>query len=304
MSHNVAYSLVRNGLLPSHNKPTKSSSETIVTKSDIDHFNSKYILPLRIARELNTGSGFLTRLLVGIGIQPIQCLRPDGKIQCVFKKGDLQPINLPALVSTAQANSMMKQKQPPVYSFQKAAELLSIDEELMRELVENGIVKPHKNFLFKKVPYNELRFSRITISKYRRRQIARYIGLVSAQVAADMLGKSESNLFGTYVNKGRLQPVHPNRKQRPCYFRRKDIDALVELREKTLITPESASILGVNLTCIHKLKTSGVLRPVSGPDVDGFRLNLYLRDDVEKLRAEREIYKTKRVSEGGNLPLR
>ncbi len=299
VSHNVAYSLVRKGVLASHNKPAKPSPETIITKRDIDQFNSKYLLPVRIARELNTESGFLIRLLTGIGIQPIQCPRPDGKIQCVFRKRDLQHVNLPELVSAAQTNSRMKQKQPPVYSFKKAAELLEIDEGQMRELVENGIIKPHKNFLYKNAPYNELQFSGITISKYRRRRITQYIGLVSAQVAADMLGMSESNLFGTYVNKGRVQPVHPNRKQRPCYFRRKDIDALVELREKTLITPEAASILGVNLTCIHKLKTSGVLRPVSGPDVDGFRLNLYLRDDVEKLRAEREGYKTKRVSEGG-----
>lgn len=299
VSLNVAYSLIRKGILPSHNKPTKSSSETIVTKSDIDQFNSKYILPARIARELNTESGFLTQLLVGIGIQPIQCLRLDGKIQCVFKKRDLQPINLPELVSAAQANSLMKRKQPPVYSFHKAAELLGIDEELMKELVENGIVKPHKNFLFKKAPYNELRFSGITISKYRRRRIARYIGLVSAQATADMLGMSESNLFGTYVYKGRLKPVFPNRKQRPSYFRRKDVDALVELRKRTVSTLEAAVILGVNLTCIHKLKDSGVLRPVLGPDVNGFGLNLYLRDDVEKLRTEREAYKAKRISEGG-----
>jgi hypothetical protein len=299
VSYNVAYSLVRKGLLPSHNKPTKSSAETIVTKSDIEHFNSKYILPARMARELNTESGFLTQLLVGIGIQPIQCPRPDGKIQCVFKKRDLQAINLPELVSAAQAKSLMKQKQPPAYSFQKAAELLGIDEELMQELVENGIIKPHKNFLFKKAPYNELQFSGITISKYRRRRIARYMGLVSAQVAADMLGMSESNLFGTYVYKGRLKPVFPNRKQRPSYFRRKDVDALVELRKRTVSTLEAAVILGVNLTCIHKLKDSGMLRPVLGPDVNGFGLNLYLRDDVEKLRTEREVYKAKRISEGG-----
>lgn len=202
VSHNVAYSLVRKGVLPSHNKPTKSSSETIVTKRDIDHFNSKYILPVKIAQELNTESGFLTELLVGTGIRPLQCPRPDGKTQCVFRKRDLQHINLPRLVSAAQANSVMKRKQPPVYSFQKAAELLGLDKGLMRELVENGIIKPHKNFLFKNVPYDELRFSGITISKYRKRRITRYIGLVSAQVAAHMLGMSESNLFGTYVHKG------------------------------------------------------------------------------------------------------
>lgn len=299
VSHNVAYSLVRKGILPSHYKPTKSSSERIVTTHDINHFNSKYILPVRIARELNTESGFLTDLLVGIGIRPLLCPRPDGKVQCVFRRMDLERINLPELVCAAQVNSMMKQKQPPVYSFQKAAELLEIDERLMQELVENGIIRPHKNYLYKNAPYKELRFSGITISKYRKRRIAQYIGLVSTQVAADMLGMSESNLFGTYAHKGRLQPVHPNRKQRPCYFRRKDVDALVELREKTIITPEAAAMLRVNLTCIHKLKTSGVLRPVSGPGVDGFRLNLYLRGDVEKLRAEREAYKTKRISEGG-----
>jgi hypothetical protein len=58
-------------------------------------------------------------------------------------------------------------------------------------------------------------------------------------------------------------------------------------------------MLGVNITCLQKLKVAGVLYPVSGPDVDGFGLNLYLRSDVEKLHSERDAFKAKRVSDGG-----
>ena len=77
------------------------------------------------------------------------------------------------------------------------------------------------------------------------------------------------------------------------------MEALAALRKQTVKSPEAAALLGVNITCIHKLKLSGDLNPVSGPDIDGFSINLYLRDDVENLCTEREAFKIQRVSVGG-----
>jgi hypothetical protein len=52
-------------------------------------------------------------------------------------------------------------------------------------------------------------------------------------------------------------------------------------------------------TTIHKWTTRGILRPVSGPQIDGAEWNLYLRREVEKLHDERERFKKKRIKAGG-----
>jgi hypothetical protein len=43
---------------------------------------------------------------------------------------------------------------------------------------------------------------------------------------------------------------------------------------------------------------AGVIKPISGPSVDGFGKNLFLRNNVIKLRAQRDAYKAKRMKAG------
>src|SRR5205085_11479828 len=63
-------------------------------------------------------------------------------------------------------------------------------------------------------------------------------------------------------------------------------------------SPAAAAILQVTNTHVKRLTDSGLLTPVSGPGIDSFGLNLYMRSDVEKLHAEREAFKAKRAKEG------
>lgn len=77
------------------------------------------------------------------------------------------------------------------------------------------------------------------------------------------------------------------------------MEALLEIEGQTIITPEVSKILDVDITAVQKMIVSGILKPISGPLVDGFGKNLFLRGDVEKLRVEREAFKASRVAEGG-----
>jgi hypothetical protein len=46
-------------------------------------------------------------------------------------------------------------------------------------------------------------------------------------------------------------------------------------------------MLGVRSVTIFKLTSAGKLKPVSGPHVDGYGWNLYLRKEVEHLHDSR-----------------
>jgi DNA-binding CsgD family transcriptional regulator len=298
LTRNAAYSLVRKGILPAWQKTEDPSPKLFVTKEDFNSFVTSHVVLSKIASKLKTDAGFLARLLMKKGLKPVSGQMMDGGQRYVFKKSDLESVDLARLVAAARKQSALRRKEPQTIGLDDAAKILDIDIETLRQLVENGVLTTYKNGSRNKGLNDEMNFSAFTIKKYRSR-IKDYIGLVTYKVAAKMTGLSVNGLWTTYVQKGRLHAINPKGKSKPHYFKKETVEALAIIRRQTITSPKVAMKLGVNITCVHKMKLAGILKPVSGPDVDGFRLDLYLRSDIEKLRAEREAFKAKRVKEGG-----
>jgi hypothetical protein len=123
--------------------------------------------------------------------------------------------------------------------------------------------------------------------------------LVSFLVAAKMTHARPDNFYIKYVRTGRLKPVLNGKRRSECYFSLEDVEEIINLTEQTITASKVAAICKTNESCIHKLTVAGELKPISGPNVDGFGHNLYLRTDVERFHAEREAFKGKRANEGG-----
>jgi hypothetical protein len=117
-------------------------------------------------------------------------------------------------------------------------------------------------------------------------------------VAAKLFNLYPDNFYNRYVKTGRLRPIIADGRRSKHFFRVEDVESLIEIEKQTIITPKAAKILGVDVSCVDKLVASGTLKPISGPTVDGYGKNLFLRGDVERLHAEREAFKTKCVKEG------
>jgi hypothetical protein len=97
---------------------------------------------------------------------------------------------------------------------------------------------------------------------------------------------------------GRLKAVISEGKRGKLFFKIEDIQALVDLKGQAVSSIEAATILKVNCSCIHKWTGNGKLKPISGPKVDGFGLNLYLRSDIENLHKEHEAFKVAQIQKG------
>jgi hypothetical protein len=292
---NTVYSLVKKELLPV-SKTNSPWPQKMVAKKDLDCFLLNYVLLSKVASKLNTDAGFLARLLREQGIQPIRATRK--KALYVIKKSDLESINLTRLIADARKQSEVKRKEPKVVGLAKAAEILDVTTERVLQLVENGVLTTYKSHSQQR-RQGGLCFLAETVLTYKK-QVQDYLGLVTLKVAARMTALSTSGLLSTYVRKGRLRPMNPKGKSKPHFFRKEDVEALAILRKQTIRSPVAAVLLGVNISCIHKLKQSGDLKPASGPNIDGFPVDLYLLDDVEKLCAEREAFKIKRAGNGGS----
>jgi predicted site-specific integrase-resolvase len=235
------------------------------------------------------------------GLQPISGKNIDGGLRYVFKRSEVECLDLASLLAVSKAQSISRYKERSIVDVDQAAYLLGISRKELVNLVERGILKLHNRLNVKGYIDDPYFLSLYTIEKYKARLIT-YADLVSAQVAAVMLKVSQNKLYANYIRGGKLKVALREGKRGDYYFKQKDVKALAnaveKLEKQTMRSPEAAKILSVDPTTIHKWTIKGILRPVSGPHVDGSGWNLYLRRDVERLKAERIAFKGKCEKQG------
>jgi TniQ len=299
----LIYSLIKKGFI--HAQKTSGSGPLIVRKSDLETFTSTFTLIGKIARKLDTHSNYLVALLEEQGVKPVSGPMVDGGLKIVFKKSDLDAIDLGKLVSSAKSESKRfavkpKRSTSPLNEAE-AAEALGVDVSAIRQFAERGIVKPLRFISPTRTVDGGYYFSKSIIERHKELSLD-YRKLFMHIEVMKLFNIQRETLLKKYVRTGRLTIVaeFKNGKHGRLYFRMEDVKALSEIEKQTIITPEAAEILGVYVSVVNKLIDSGDLKPISGPNVDGFGKNLFLRSDVEELRRQREAFKAKRIEEGGS----
>lgn len=92
------YSLVNKGILPVQ-KPANGKKRGIRVAADsIEYFISIYVTSGELARRVGTSAALLIRALGAKGIQPTSGPKTDGGINCVFKKADVESLNLEEII--------------------------------------------------------------------------------------------------------------------------------------------------------------------------------------------------------------
>jgi DNA-binding transcriptional MerR regulator len=84
------------------------------------------------------------------------------------------------------------------------------------------------------------------------------------------------------------------------YFRRKDLEKLIASQKQFLNSAEVRKILEIGPTQLFRLAATGILKPISGPLIDGSTFNVFKRSDVERLHEERQGFKRERLETGGS----
>lgn len=254
----------------------------LIQKSNVEIFNSSYILLGKVARTVGTDSGYLTEVLLSHGIQAISGPTIDGGYVYLFKKNEIEGLDLVELVTRAKANSLASRKAPVLADALLVAKVLGVDLDYIQRLVENGILRPYKRGEYKS--QEKMYFTKEMVD--RLKGDVNYTGLVSTKVAAKMLEVSEEKFHKAYIRSGRLKGVIGSKTQLH-YYAQKDIESLIEEKNRLIKSSEAARILGTSQDRVNDLTLRGVLKPVRGPRVDGHHHYFYVRSDVERLRDEK-----------------
>jgi TniQ len=316
--------LVKNNFLHAEKFASAPPLGLFVKREEFDLFNEKYLLVREMASKHGTSSAYIVNLLSKQGVQPVSGPKVDGGRIYLVEKIKIEVLDLPSLISEekkqaiAERTSLLvasldskgsrtsisssnyltpKAAQWLILDEQQAAEALKLDVEAIRQLAETGSLRPHKRLSGDKLKAGKYYFSSYIIQKYKSRS-ADHSGLIAFLAAAKLLNLYPDNFYNKYVKTGRLKPVLAKGPRCEHFFRLRDVEVLLEIERQTIMTPEAAAVLEVNVSCIDKMIASGILKPISGPGIDGFGKNLFLRSDVEKLHAEIESFKAKRIKEG------
>jgi predicted DNA-binding transcriptional regulator AlpA len=265
-----------------------------IPQGAISDFCSKYILTKTLAKQLGTSARYLTNILEMEGIAPtpesVSQLKPS---HYVFNRSDIDRVNLDELIKT-------KRKGISSYSrlldITGAAQLVHTQPEILSDLAANGVITTWSSKtrqLLDKNCFRETQLERL-IGK-----VDKYVGLVTANIAAQMWGRSVSNFNDRLVKSNALAAVHVDGDRRR-FFRKSNVEKVVAKMKNLVGAADVRARLNLGETQLIRLTESGELKPVSGLNVDGFGHNLFSKHDVEIVRKQRESFKRKRALEGGS----
>lgn len=298
VSLDTVYALLAKGILLGRKIKRSWDRIFMIPKVDLDEFEARYSFPNKVAGRLGTNSTNLTQLLIKHGIQPVSYIGVNRKIRYLFKKNDLEALDLCKIVLDDRSRKIanFKNRLSRVVNTEQAAKALEISVNDVLDLAERGILKPYHKREGQSANYS---FTCTAIERYRHRAVD-YTCLVSSAVAAKMMGKYLCSFTQMYVHTGRLKVIKGDGRIRNNFFHIEDIKKLIEELKNEINTPTVAAILGVVPSAVEKMVEAGKLKVIRGPHIDGHGNYVFLRSDVEKLAAEREDFKLKRMKMGGS----
>jgi DNA-binding protein Fis len=249
----------------------------LITEKEIIKFQSTYILATAIAAMHGTSSGQITNLLMRDGISPVSGRRVDDGRQYIFRKADLENVDVTELVLTAKRNRCLRStKKLSTINLTRAAKMLGVSAKTVHKIAENGVLRTYTSG--DPGTEDELRFSMFAVNRLRNHNID-YTNLISISAASKIFGQPHIKFSKDWIQSGCLEVKCRIDKQ---YLLLDDVQAFARLRKKTATPGEAAKLLGVGTRAIICHMNAGRLKLAAG-SAKKREGKLFLRSDVERL---------------------
>jgi hypothetical protein len=233
-----------------------------------------------LAKEQKTSPKNLLKITNKLGIKAVSGPSIDGGRQYIFHRIAFDGIKCWPKVHK-------RKYKPRRFNCTQAAEYLGISMASVRAAVSRGYLSvqgsPGEGSRKKN---SHFMFSKFELDRYRNRRSLGKRDVLSARQAAAALGEDLSWFYKKWVLTGRLKRVDYEDPLGTNFFLTADIRKIINMKSRTVTGPEAAKIIGVTRNTVFKWYRKGEIMPVSGPCVDGFGCNLYLRSDIMSIKKE------------------
>jgi hypothetical protein len=280
--------MIKKGIIPTEIVKNGRRSFTRITQKSIDEFNRIYIRSGVLARSLNYSWRDLPGLLESKGILPVLGRKEERRGSYLYRKTEVESIDLKALVSEMKSNRMKSSKReklfsdPDILQVGETAKVLGVKEKEIQKFAKSGELKSHP----KSVGQGKgscLGFTRVEIDKFRE-LFLNNTELVSDSDAAKMLNERISWLYKKWVALGLLNPAIVEGLKSKHFFKRSDVLEAMIIKKETVTCSGAAKILGIRREAVLRKAKSRKLTPVFSPQGCKGGLYLFLRSDIKKLQ--------------------
>lgn len=276
----LTYFLADKGLIATSATRRNGRRCKVITREAIVSFKSKYRLGIELAHEIGTSMNSLLPALQKLGIHPVSGKSVDGGPRYIFRKRDLDHINLKKIIGLIPTKATCKQSRS--INSSEAAKMLNLPKNAIPQLVENDVLRPYPESLDSARGYS---FHRNYIEGYKG-QFRNLLELISLKAAAKLLHITTGCLHVRWVKKGCLS-YEISKDGTKRFLRRADIDGLVSVMGSFVTARDAARLLGVPRPYVRQWTKDKLLRYAANPYPQAFRHPVYSKADLGRFRVER-----------------
>ena len=276
----LVYFLVKKGLIKTTAGNNGNQRCRIITHKAISKFKSEFIFAKDAADEIGTSTKFLVNGLHNLGITPVSGRGIDLGPAYIFKRADLESINLKKVIGSLPKKLLLE--KPRIINSAEAAKILSVSERAIPELIRNGVVKPHQGSSDSEIDF----FYRRTIERCKR-QFMNLDELISANVAASLLEMTRSRLFYIWIGRGYLK-FEVSRDGRQRLLKKSEVEQLATFLKDVVNMKEAAALLNVPHEYIRTWTKRKWLTPLPNPYPRAFKSHIYSKTALANLRVNNQ----------------
>ncbi len=208
----VIYRLLKTSLLTSTSVVVGGKRNMVIAKGDLEDFRQTYVIASELARAWSVNVTNLSDRLRDAGIQPVSGPKVDGGLLFVFRRSDVEKLNVSELLSkdryTSSAGRPAKGSAPRTHSpecvtTEVAAGLLGLSVQLVSLLVRDGHLAAHPD---SRVIKNSRILYRDAVESYRQAWIDSP-GRISVEAAAEKFGCTREQFYRRFVASGLVEVV-------------------------------------------------------------------------------------------------
>lgn len=274
--------LIEQKFIPVIRNQSKRKPAILITKGAVQYCINTYVMASDLASRLATSPDHVIRLLEAKGITPVRRRRDNKLYRAVFKKRDLQNIDLGTEVLNAKGRYSQTNHKTKVLHIEQVATLLGTDMKTVSRLTEGGFLKSYSGFSSEEYGAATCHFTSRTLEGCKNR-IVSYMCLLSEPRVKQIIRQTPTAFYVVRVKEGHPEPGKSEMESNIKQSLERNVGALITLLKQTMTLSEVEVRWGVEPRTLKRRIAKGALKTISKSTAGGFKYHLFLQRDVRQL---------------------
>lgn len=278
LNRKVILFLYRKRLIKTSTRRDETGAYAAITTDDLRLFNSRFMFATEVARKLGTRTERVCQALRSAGILPISGPAIDDGPQYVFRRAEVDVVDLHKLMTPFLLRRKRERKRTLDVTVAGVAEILSVSRKTVFDLVKNEVLRPYPRYC-RLAP--NLMFNRAYVLRLNQ-QFPNLSELMSTSAAARRLDTEVGNFHVRWLRRGYVR-YQRSKDGKRRFVLKSDVEKIAIFKESVVTSEGAARMLGIPRHCVITLIRKQVLKPIANPYQPAFRGRVFSKAEVSKL---------------------